>query len=183
MHYLLLPNNLRNVLANLHTYAKDSIVFLQGSREYIGFKLRTELYPYIYRVVAVGDIVCSTIIEYIGAPRICIIDGKTLREKTSNLSDIAKTFNNVYRCRNPPSTISEQCLYLIKSLIYNQDRHMVIVDGEEDLLTLAVAISNKDINYIVYGVPLKGVAIIDVEKFIVTAINIISQFNIYIEAI
>lgn len=173
----LLPESLRSTLAKLHTYAENSITLFSGPRNYIGFKLRGELYPYLTRVAVVGDVVCTTFIEFVGVPRICIVDGKTLRTRYGNIEGVLHMFYNIHRCRNPPGTISSECLSTIASAMHYPGKQLVVVDGEEDLLALAaVLVGTKHIDYVAYGVPNEGVAVVDVEKFMVLAINLFSQF-------
>jgi len=131
----------------------------------------------MFRVVAVGDIVCSTILDYVGTPRLCIVDGKTVRVAYRDLDKALKRFGVVLRCSNPPGTISEECVEAIARALSTASSSLLLVDGEEDLLALAVLILGSDIDYVIYGVPSTGVAIIDAKGSAVTAINLFSQFE------
>ena len=177
----LLPQELRKILSDLHIYAENSVKVYRGLPEYIGLRLRAEILLHLDKVVAVGDMVCNTIASYVGVPRLCIVDGKTLRESSSDIESLAKLFRNRHTCRNPAGTISSSCIELLKSVLDDMDRHIVVVDGEEDLLALAVVLFGRWVDYVVYGVPRVGVAVIDVPLFRVSAINIFSQFKLSAE--
>lgn len=176
MKQYILPQNLRKILAYLHLYAKNSIKIFTGSKEYIGFVLKNELYTLLHFVASVGDMVCNTFLSLIGQPRICIIDGKTLRIPT-NYTKILEQYDCILSCANPPGSISHECLETLDKAIKLGNKCLIIVDGEEDLLALAVVFYPHQIKYIVYGIPHEGVAVIDVEKFATIAINLFSQFK------
>ncbi|MEM1844511.1 MAG: DUF359 domain-containing protein, partial [Ignisphaera sp.] len=177
MRLYILPNNLRKILAELHVYAKDSLTVMIGSKEYVGLSLRAKLYCDLHRVAVIGDTVCHTFLKFVGIPRICVIDGKSLRMYVNYAAEIMECYDCVTRCSNPPGTISQECLDVLNNMINSHRQCLVIVNGEEDLLALAVALNPYKITYIVYGIPSKGIAVIDGEKFIETAINLFSQFK------
>ncbi|MEM1646200.1 MAG: GTP-dependent dephospho-CoA kinase family protein [Ignisphaera sp.] len=178
MNLHILPITLRKILSSAHTYFKEYIQLIIGPREFVGHKLRSELYSYIHKIVAVGDVVCLTLLEYVGIPRLCIIDGKTLREVYSDTDELIKNFNSVLKCRNPPGSISEECLQVIAKALKEHIPNIVLVDGEEDLLALAAVLSGENIDFVIYGVPKEGIGIIDVKCFTITAINLFSQFEL-----
>jgi uncharacterized protein (UPF0218 family) len=178
MKRYILPEELRKTLAYIHIYAKEHINPITGLRDFIGFKLRSEFYGYLHRVAVVGDIVCSTFLGYVGVPRICIIDGKTLRELYRGVDVISKSFSYMLRCANPPGSISEECIQTIARALNTLYPVLVMIEGEEDLLALALCLIGKDIDYVIYGIPREGVGVIDVEKFRVTAINLFTQFKV-----
>lgn len=164
-------------MAELHVYAEGSLTVVIGSREYVGLSLRAKLYCDLHRVAVIGDTVCYTFLKFVGIPRICVIDGKSLRIPINYMAEIMECYDCVTRCSNPPGTISQECLDVLNNAINSHRRCLIIVNGEEDLLVLATALNTHKITYIVYGIPSKGVAVIDGEKFIETAINLFSQFK------
>jgi uncharacterized protein (UPF0218 family) len=182
MKRYILPENLRKIFSYIHIYAENYVNSIKGLREFVGFKLRSELYIYLHRVAVVGDIVCSTFLNYVGVPRICIIDGKTLREFYNDINSFIKYFSYVFECRNSPGSISEGCIQTIVKALDIFHRALVVVKGEEDLLALAVSLVGRGIDYVVYGIPREGVGVIDVERFRVTAINLFTQFKVVEES-
>lgn len=177
MGYYILPENLRRVLSLIHIYVKDHVQLITGSREFVGVELRSELYTYLHRVAVIGDIVCNTFLEYVGMPRICVIDGKTLREVHGYVNSFLDKFNEVFKCRNPPSSISTECIDVIAKALDNFVPKLVLVDGEEDLLALVVTLIGRGVDFVVFGIPREGVGLINVEGFKITAINFFSQFK------
>lgn len=178
MNVHILPTALRRIFSFAHTYFKELIQLVTGPREFVGHKLRSEIYPYTHKVVAVGDVVCLTLLEYVGVPRLCIADGKTLRDIHGDVDKLLKNFSTILSCRNPPGSISEECLQVIDEALEEHVPKLILVNGEEDLLTLAVILVGEDIDFVIYGVPREGVGVIDVKRFTITAINLFSQFEL-----
>ncbi|ADM28690.1 Protein of unknown function DUF359 [Ignisphaera aggregans DSM 17230] len=171
----LMPNELRNLLTYFHIYKCSYVLTLRGDRESIGILLRLYYSNYVHETMVVGDYCCKTYIEFVGVPRLCIVDGKTLRYNNTDIRDIERRFNYVERCVNPRGCITTNCMEAIKRCYKEGVPCLLIVDGEEDLLTLATIIL-IDHGIVVYGVPHEGIAIIPIDKAKVDAINIFSQF-------
>jgi len=74
-----MPLVFRQVLSKPYIYLQHGTTILIGPREAIAFVLRSMHYTELYNIIVVGDYVCETFIKYIGVPRMCIVDGKTLR--------------------------------------------------------------------------------------------------------
>ncbi|MEM1526733.1 MAG: GTP-dependent dephospho-CoA kinase family protein [Ignisphaera sp.] len=178
MNVHILPTTLKRIFSLAHTYFRESIQLVTGPREFVGHKLRSEIYSYTHKVVAVGDVVCLTLLEYVGVPRLCIADGKTLRDIHGDIDKLLKNFAVILKCRNPPGSISEECLQVISKALGEPIPKLILVDGEEDLLTLAVILVGEDVDFVIYGVPREGVGMIDVKRFTIIAINLFSQFEL-----
>ncbi len=127
---------------------------------------------------AVGDVVCSTALDVGCIPKACFIDGRTLRTLRTGLPEgLAKgLFNNVIKIRNPAGTLSEEAIYAVKYCV-GRDRVLVLVDGEEDLIGLAVLLYANLGEYLVYGLPNVGVDLIKVDEAVRSkAHDMISKF-------
>ena len=168
-----MPEELRKTLAQLHEHLYSYV--LKGPREYVGMALRILLHCKLFQVYVVGDYVCRTFEMYVGIPKLCIADMKTMRSlyefPTQEVYDIVIT------CRNPAGTISEECMKKLSIYIDNRYSHiLLLVKGEEDLLGLAILLQASH-GYLVYGIPRTGVAIIPIElDNKIRAHNIFSQF-------
>jgi uncharacterized protein (UPF0218 family) len=168
-----MPEDLRERLARPHLY-NPTVLFIEGPREYVAFTLRTLLYSFLNVVYVVGDFTCETFLQYIGTPHLCVIDGTIMRKRSENLY-ITKSFEHVFSCVNPMSTISVDCIKKLQEALKHY-KSLVIVKGEEDLLPLALLLLLPT-GYIVFGIPKKGVALIDVSSYNRSeAVNIFSQF-------
>ena len=134
-------------------------------------------------VIAVGDVVCSSLIAAGGIPNICIIDGKSRRE-ASRISINSKLFDLVLQAENPPGYITEEASGRIRESIDKvlssslKLKVLIIIDGEEDLLALPALLSVRDGDCIVYGIPDRGITIIQVDSRVRKLVKeVISKFE------
>ena len=113
------------------------------------------------KLIAVGDQVSKNMLEH-GIPLdVSIIDQRIMRKVTSPVNFKAE---NVFRTRNPAGTITDESWKTIKRAINCSGKSKVIVDGEEDLLTLVAVLSAPDGSIVIYGQPKRGVVIIEVNE-------------------
>ncbi len=117
-------------------------------------------------LVCVGDIISYHLIKLKINPKIIIIDYRTMRgEISSQIKSTLKQYNvREYKVQNPKSTLSEKAFNTIKKAFDSREKIKIIVDGEEDLLTLPAIIYAPLGAYVLYGQPDLGV----VEVFIDT---------------
>ncbi len=172
----LMPSELRNLFTYFHIYKYPYILTLRGNRENIGILLRLYYSSSIHETVVIGDYCCKTYVEFVGVPRLCIVDGKTLRHSNIDIEIIKRKFSYIEKCVNPRGCITTNCIESIKRCYKVGAPCLLIVDGEEDLLALA-SIVLIDHGIVIYGIPHEGIAIIFIDKIKVDAINIFSQFT------
>ena len=119
-------------------------------------------------VVAVGDVVCSSLIAVGKVPNVCIIDGKS-RRRESGAEVSKKLFNVVLHAKNPPGYITEEAGRKVKESIDEvlesglKLRVLLIIDGEEDLLALPALLSVRAGDCVMYGIPSRGMTVIRVD--------------------
>jgi len=90
-----------------------------------------------------------------------IIDNKIARMKIRPVWIPAK---KVYRVKNPPGTLTEEAFKAVAEAMRNEEPTKIIVNGEEDLLTL-LAVKEAPLNSIVlYGQPGEGVVLVKVTE-------------------
>jgi uncharacterized protein (UPF0218 family) len=150
----LLTDELRNELK------KPQGMLIEGSIEEIMEKLKELIEkekPSI--IISVGDIVSIHMIEYGIALNILIIDNKTMRKP---IQPIIVNADQTLYTKNPAGTITNEAWNTIKRAIKLEGRTKVIVDGEEDLLTVATVLSAPENSLVVYGQPHKGVVAVKV---------------------
>ena len=119
-------------------------------------------------IVTVGDICTIKINEQLRMPNLSIIDFKTKRHKALSLEQkkIMETIGDrTVNVSNDAGTISDELWNAIEIAISDNIRTRIVVQGEEDLATLA-AISLADMGAkIIYGMPDKGMVVVDVDQY------------------
>lgn len=121
-------------------------------------------------IVAVGDVVSQNMLKAGIRPHIIIIDGKVMREPT-------KPVNMQGRRRitleNPAGTITPQAWMVVEEALSQKKPVIMIVDGEEDLLTLVAVAKAPKGSLIVYGQPNEGVVAVNVDVITKHKVNLI----------
>jgi uncharacterized protein (UPF0218 family) len=110
-------------------------------------------------VISVGDIVSRNLHEHNIHPRLSIIDNKFLRKQSMpETTSVEKTVH----INNPKGTITLEAILAIKEALEKNEHTHIVVEGEEDLLTL-VAVSDAPENaFVVYGQPYSGIVVVKV---------------------
>jgi uncharacterized protein (UPF0218 family) len=112
------------------------------------------------RVIFVGDAVAKNAVTRGIRRDVMIIDNKEKRARTKALDAHA---SRLFRVRNEPGTIGSEALAAVEEAIESGDAIM-IVDGEEDLLTLvAMAVAPLG-SLVMYGQPDEGLVMVEVDK-------------------
>lgn len=112
-------------------------------------------------IISVGDIVSIQMIKHGIALNILIVDNKTMRKP---IQPITVDVDQTLYAKNPPGAITDEAWDAIKLAIEQKGRTKVIVDGEEDLLTVVTVLSAPEDALVVYGQPHKGVVAIKVTE-------------------
>jgi len=117
-------------------------------------------------IVTVGDICTIKIFEEIREPNLSIIDMKTKRTiplDSRQKIKMDKIGQKIIKTTNQPGTISLELWDSIKRGLKNKLNTKIIVEGEEDLATLA-AVSMVDLGTkVIYGMPDRGMVVVDVD--------------------
>jgi len=111
------------------------------------------------RVIFVGDSVSRKAHSKGIRSDVFIIDCKEKRVRTERF-DVAKT--RTFRVRNDPGTIGSEAWAAVGEAIQSGDAVM-IVDGEEDLLTLVAMAVAPLRSFVVYGQPNEGLVLVEVD--------------------
>jgi GTP-dependent dephospho-CoA kinase len=117
--------------------------------------VKKELPPMI---VSVGDRVSRSLFDFEMNPRVAIIDNKCMRRKIKPKS-IAES---VVQVRNPKGTITEEAIVAVRAAFEENKHVQIVVDGEEDLLTLVAVLYAPENSLVVYGQPCEGIVIVKV---------------------
>lgn len=113
-------------------------------------------------IISVGDAVSESLIKKDVFPNVFIVDNKVMRKPITSFS--AEVEETVY-VKNPPSTLTEEALREIRRVLKEKKQRVkIIVDGEEDLLTLPAVLYAPENSLVVYGQPQRGIVAVKVTK-------------------
>ncbi|MDR0797528.1 MAG: DUF359 domain-containing protein [Nitrososphaerota archaeon] len=110
------------------------------------------------KIISVGDVVTKNLWDYKIYPDVAIIDNRTMRNKFQHTFHTSK----VVKVKNPQGTITKEAIEGINCSLKNSERTHIIVDGEEDLLTLIAVLYAPENSVVVYGQPHKGIVLVKV---------------------
>jgi len=111
------------------------------------------------RVISVGDTVSKNLSKTIFSPQLVIIDNKCMRK---SIQPTALAAERTLYVKNPPATITEEAIAAIQEALRSTQRIKMVVDGEEDLLTLIVIAYAPENSFVIYGQPYEGVVVVKV---------------------
>ena len=111
------------------------------------------------KIVSVGDVVSLNLYENQMNPQLSITDNKRMRKKVK-----PKVFAGmkVVHVKNPQGTITEEAIAAIREALESDEPVHIIVDGEEDLLTLIAVLYAPEKSLVVYGQPYEGIVVVEV---------------------
>jgi uncharacterized protein (UPF0218 family) len=110
-------------------------------------------------VVSVGDRVSRNLHEHEINPQLSITDNKSLRRKVQPAFFQGK---KVFRVQNPMGTITDEAVAAVAEVLRGKEAAHVMVEGEEDLLTLIAVLYAPEGALVVYGQPYAGVVVVKV---------------------
>lgn len=114
------------------------------------------------KVIAVGDVVSGNMVKHGIYPQVFVVDNKVMREP---IAPIQANANETIYVKNPAGTLTEEAMEGIqKALDKGELLIRVMVDGEEDLLTLAAVVYAPENSLVVYGQPHEGVVAVIATK-------------------
>jgi uncharacterized protein (UPF0218 family) len=113
-------------------------------------------------VVSVGDRVTETLQETTGrSPDVFVVDGME-RRTAREVPRVAH--GSTIRAKNPAGGITKAALSAVKQAFAGEKPVMVLIDGEEDLLTIPAVIEAPIGSVVFYGQPLEGVVGVQVDE-------------------
>ncbi|MCL1970863.1 MAG: DUF359 domain-containing protein [Candidatus Bathyarchaeota archaeon] len=110
------------------------------------------------KIISVGDVVSKNLQDYNIPPDLVIIDNQSMRNKVQSSINTS----NVVRVKNPQGTITEEAVEAIRESLKNSEQTRIVVDGEEDLLTLIAVLYAPENSVVVYGQPYEGIVLVKV---------------------
>lgn len=112
-------------------------------------------------LISVGDVVSNNMMKHGIQPEVLIVDNKVMRKK---IKPIQVKTNQTLHLKNPAGTLTEEAWTVMREALDEKRRTRVLVDGEEDLLTLVAVLCAPEDSLVVYGQPQEGIVAIRVTE-------------------
>jgi uncharacterized protein (UPF0218 family) len=113
------------------------------------------------KIISVGDFVSKNIVEHSVPVDIIIVDNKIVRKKITPVRVAAQTILHV---KNPAGALSPKAWDVLEEALKQKQLTKVLVDGEEDLITLVAMTLAPENTLVVYGQPGEGLVAVPVNK-------------------
>jgi GTP-dependent dephospho-CoA kinase len=115
----------------------------------------------VKNIIAVGDATTERLISFGIIPHIAVIDGKERRsDRDHSIDYYAKEMS----CTNPAGTISREAVDVLQNALETPPPVRVKVQGEEDLLALALFTMAPQGSAVLYGQPLEGLVVVKITE-------------------
>jgi uncharacterized protein (UPF0218 family) len=111
------------------------------------------------KVISVGDTVSRNLHGCQLRPQLSITDNKCMRKRVEPRVFSAKS---VVYVKNPQGTITEEAIMAVRKALESEKHVHIVVDGEEDLLTLIAVLYAPEKSLVVYGQPHEGIVVVKV---------------------
>jgi uncharacterized protein (UPF0218 family) len=110
------------------------------------------------KIISVGDTVTKNLHDYSIRPNLAIIDNLCMRKKVEHIKYTTKAMF----VKNPQGTVTQEAIDAIKEALKSQEHIHIVIDGEEDLLTLVAVVYAPEKSIVVYGQPYEGIVVVKV---------------------
>lgn len=111
-------------------------------------------------VISVGDTVSRNLVKSRMPPRLTVVDNKCMRRAVRE--PVQFKTEKMISVRNPQATITTEAIAGIQEALKSHSNVRVVVDGEEDLLTLVAVMFAPEGSFVVYGQPYEGIVVVRV---------------------
>ncbi len=111
------------------------------------------------KIVSVGDIVSESMSRYDIPPHLMILDNKVMREA---ITPLLLEADQILHLKNPAGTLTDQAWTIVQESFRQAERTKIVVEGEEDLLTLVAVLCAPERSLVVYGQPKEGIVVVKV---------------------
>jgi len=113
------------------------------------------------KIISVGDIVSDNLIKHNILAQVLVMDNRVMRKTIKPiLADVDRTLH----VKNPPGTLADETWLVMQEAIRGNQRTRVLVDGEEDLITLVAVLCAPEGSLVVYGQPHEGIVVVKVTE-------------------
>jgi len=111
------------------------------------------------KIVTVGDKVSKNLYRQGIIPHLVVTDNRSMRRR---IRPTKYTVDRVLHVENPPGTITEEAITAMRESLLVSERVQILVDGEEDLLTIISVLYAPEKSMIAYGQPHEGLVLVEV---------------------
>lgn len=110
-------------------------------------------------IIAVGDTVSKNLAQNNIVAKLIIIDNKCMRK---TITPLALAVEKTVCVKNPQGTITDEAIAAIQEALQSRQNVKIIVEGEEDLLTLIAIMEAPQGSFVLYGQPREGMVVVKV---------------------
>ncbi|RLI90544.1 MAG: DUF359 domain-containing protein [Candidatus Altiarchaeales archaeon] len=115
-------------------------------------------------IICVGDKTSEEALKRGIKPKICVYDGK-IKRKDIKIPLVIKNFAaKEIEIKNPPGSLTDESFDAVNLALKSESNFKIKVDGEEDLITLAVIDLAPLNSLVLYGQPDEGVVVVRVDN-------------------
>ena len=111
------------------------------------------------KIISVGDTVSRNLYERQMNLQLSITDNKRRRKE---IKPTIFASMRIVKVINPQGTITEEAIAAVRQALEGEERVHIIVDGEEDLLTIVAVLYAPEQSFVVYGQPFEGIVVVKV---------------------
>jgi hypothetical protein len=112
-------------------------------------------------IISVGDVVSENMAKHGISTHLAIVDNRVMRQPRE---PVTLRVNQTIHVKNPPGTITSEAWLAVKEALKQKQQIKIVVDGEEDLLTLVALLHAPSNALVVYGQPYEGIVAIKVTQ-------------------
>jgi uncharacterized protein (UPF0218 family) len=112
-------------------------------------------------IVTVGDVVTNHLLS-VTIPHVAVVDGLTKRTSLDEPIDLS-SFDQRIAVENPAAALSEELLEALREALDTSAATVIVVDGEEDLVTLPAVVASPPGASVIYGQPDEGMVLATVD--------------------
>jgi uncharacterized protein (UPF0218 family) len=110
-------------------------------------------------VISVGDTVSRNLMKNGIKSNLAIVDNLAMRKATK---DVPLKAGRIVHVVNPAGTITTEAVVTVKDALESNEQTVIVVDGEEDLLTLIAVSYAPENSVVLYGQPYEGIVVVKV---------------------
>jgi uncharacterized protein (UPF0218 family) len=108
-------------------------------------------------MISVGDTVSRNLDRSRVFPKLSIIDNLAMRK---SIRPVSLTTEKTIHVKNPQATITDEAITAIRDALEANSRVKIVVNGEEDLLTLIAVLYAPENAFVIYGQPYEGIVVV-----------------------
>lgn len=112
-------------------------------------------------IISVGDVVSQNMLQGNFETHLAIVDNRVMRDKVKPIKAMHKKKVTI---KNPAGTVTPETWTVVEQALKQRQSTQIIIEGEEDLLTLVAVLKAPDNALVVYGQPHEGIVVVKSDK-------------------